>query len=270
MIHFLTFGGGGDEMSAAAQRLLLQARNSRFFDICTALSDKDLENDTLFQSQHGHFLKSHPRGYGYWLWKPYLIGRYLESIPDNDLVFYCDAGCEINLLAKNRFHQFIAHLRAKSFLCFILENRDCVTWTKFDLIERYPFLQNRKQIEATVLGFVASPMTRQLVTRWTELCTSENYHFLDDSPSRTPNHASFLEHRHDQSCLNAIAHPNSEPLSHHLLYPKRKIETPFMPLRNRSGKTQTWCFRLGPLGVLIWIRPIKHPKFWIQWDWNRA
>jgi len=265
MIHFLTFGGGSDDMAAAARRLVDQASKSGFFDICTAYTEIDLENDLSFQERHGEFLKSHPRGFGYWLWKPYLIGRYLKTMTDGDLLFYCDAGCEINPLADMQFQKLVAYLKAKDFLCFILENRDCETWTKFDLIDRYPLLRGRKQIEATVLGFVASQSSRAMAAQWTDLCCTENYRFLDDSPSRVPNHESFKEHRHDQSCLNAIAHPTAEPLSHHLLYPKRKIETPFMPLRNRSGKTQTRFYTLGPLGVMIWIRPTKHPKFWVQW-----
>ncbi len=42
------------------------------------------------------------------------------------------------------------------------------------------------------------------VTReWLNLAT-ENYHWIDDSPSHLPNHPDFREHRHDQSIISLL------------------------------------------------------------------
>src|SRR5262245_9932740 len=52
-------------------------------------SPKDLEPD--FCQRNAEILR-HPRGCGYWLWKPYFIARVLTASSDGDVVFYCDSG----------------------------------------------------------------------------------------------------------------------------------------------------------------------------------
>src|SRR5689334_23544900 len=98
-IHFLTFGGGPPNMKQAAQRVVAQARNSGFFDSCVSTSEEDLERDRDFQARHGAFVRDNPKGYGQYIWKPYLIGKTLDRLPEGDVLIYCDAGCEINPFA---------------------------------------------------------------------------------------------------------------------------------------------------------------------------
>ena len=37
-----------------------------------------------------HNIFKHQRGFGYWLWKPYIILRKLEELNDNDILVYID------------------------------------------------------------------------------------------------------------------------------------------------------------------------------------
>ncbi len=87
-IHCLTFGGGGDEFRAAAYRLARQAQASGFFTKTTVVTDLDLLKDEEFQTRHSDFVARNQRGFGYWLWKPYILLRTLEQAKDGDIIFY--------------------------------------------------------------------------------------------------------------------------------------------------------------------------------------
>ena len=54
-----------------------------------------------FWNNHSEFILANKRGYGYWLWKPYLIMKTLEQMNDNDILVYADCGCEIESNKKN-------------------------------------------------------------------------------------------------------------------------------------------------------------------------
>jgi hypothetical protein len=57
--------------------------NERFlFDYCPP----ELQQDSAFWQKHGDFILSNPRGYGYWIWKSYLIQQKLLEIPDGDIL----------------------------------------------------------------------------------------------------------------------------------------------------------------------------------------
>jgi hypothetical protein len=52
--------------------------------------------------------------------------------------------------------------------------------------------------------FKNTPNTIDLVKEWQQICSEDNYHYIDDSPSVKPNHNIFKEHRHDQSIFSLL------------------------------------------------------------------
>ena len=40
-------------------------------------TDKELKNDQNFWEKHQQFIKRNPRGWGCWIWKPYIIKKLL-------------------------------------------------------------------------------------------------------------------------------------------------------------------------------------------------
>ena len=46
-----------------------------------------LVNDKKFWNEHGDFIKKNPRGFGYWIWKPYLIKKTLEKAQLSDKLY---------------------------------------------------------------------------------------------------------------------------------------------------------------------------------------
>ena len=101
-IKFLTFGGGGQRYRDASMRLGSEAENTQLFDKIYALTDHDLSSKLhlKFYKKFQSFLEENKRGYGYWLWKPYLISWAMQDLKDGDILVYADSGCEFGSLEK--------------------------------------------------------------------------------------------------------------------------------------------------------------------------
>ena len=100
MIHFITFATH-DNYLQAGERLTKQATNLKIFDNIKLHTLDNLKNDIIFWNQHKDFIENNIKGYGYWLWKPYLIKKEMDLLNDNDILLYLDSGCEIDILDKD-------------------------------------------------------------------------------------------------------------------------------------------------------------------------
>ena len=105
MKRFITFGAGGQRYIDAGNRLLNQSNNVELFDKTTLFTEDDLKSDVDFWSQHSNFIEHNRRGYGYWLWKPYIIKKTMEEMKDGDILLYLDCGCEIDV-RNNKVYYF--------------------------------------------------------------------------------------------------------------------------------------------------------------------
>ena len=165
---------------------------------------EDISNEFLTEN---HKIFKYGRGYGYWLWKPYLILKSLLESNENDIVIYLDS----NDLPKNRFFSFIEnHFENNDYLLFNnLRHESHDVWTKKDCFvlmncDSEDF-HNQVQLEAGVLGFRKTVSNLKLIEEWLDYCRNEN--IVTDLPNICgyPNHKNFIEHRHDQSILTNIA-----------------------------------------------------------------
>jgi len=202
---FITFGAGGRNFYEAIFRICMQAKKTDLFDEIKGFSDNELRNDISFWNKHGDFISKNSRGFGYWLWKPYLILQELNKMSYGDVLVYCDCGNEINYHAKEEFNKLLESVPEKQL---IATNTGCSTreWTKRDLLVLLAMdndtvlFQNQHQTGTII--FVKNDNIMNFVREWYSL--SENYHNIDDSPSRIQNYREFVEHRHDQSIFNLL------------------------------------------------------------------
>lgn len=72
---FITFGAGGQNYIDAGKRLIKQAKSTGYFDKTILYTEKDLKNDKHFWNPHSEFISKNKRGYGYWIWKSYIIKK---------------------------------------------------------------------------------------------------------------------------------------------------------------------------------------------------
>lgn len=149
---------------------------------------------------------SQRRGYGYWLWKPYIVEKALEQANEGDFIYYMDAGSSYpfpNLFEKyskmcNKEGMFFVNSRHqnKHFI-----KRDAYYYMDFDNEKIY----NSLQINACFIIFKKNDFTLNFVKEWKGFCEDER--ILSDNPNvcGLENLPEFEDHRHDQAILTILA-----------------------------------------------------------------
>jgi hypothetical protein len=231
MNTLITFGAGGQKYKDASNRLVKQALEIGNFDEIKAFSDTDLKSDRDFWGKHSEFIQRNPRGYGYWLWKPYLIKKTMKSMKDGDTLMYLDCGCEIDVRKKETMNQYFEYSKTQN----IIIEPNCLEfdWTKMDLVIRLGMSKHQylysPQHQAGAILFHVNDKTRKLVDEWYDIGC--DYHLIDDSHSLFPNLPGFQEHRHDQSIFSLLT-------KKYALCGPRRITDIVSYSRNLSGISQ--------------------------------
>tara|TARA_B100001057_G_scaffold500688_1_gene617167 strand:+ start:8780 stop:9532 length:753 start_codon:yes stop_codon:yes gene_type:complete len=212
--YFATFGaaapGEHRKYYDAINRLKKQAENTNLFDEIIVYDDKYLKNDSIFWNKHGDFIINtyHPEfgciGYGYWIWKSYIILKSLEQMDDNDILVYCDSGCEIDKNPDKLSNLF--KLTEQYNIIYSLHGARIKDQNKMDLLMHFNMLdKNILNLHMKEAGCISIKKTLQMINfvkEWYQTCC--HYSLLDDSKSINNNLNSFKIHRHDQSIFNML------------------------------------------------------------------
>jgi len=213
----------------ALNRLRQQAILSGAFDSVITLTETDLDAD--FVRRHSSLLRKDVRGFGYWIWKPFIIKQTLDSLSANDALLYLDAGCHINTRGLDRLEFYFAQLRESEFGITVFQARKPdppllydgrklpqfldESWTKGDLIDRMSVRGNSAVLRTPTIGAgimllrAQSPGSR-IIDEWLAIC-EEDHRYIDDSVSTSPNEDAFVEHRHDQSVFSLLVKKHGVP-----------------------------------------------------------
>ena len=105
MLHFITYGD--NKFINSKNRLLKEAREFNEFKTVTSYGPEDLSQE--FKQKHKDILKC-SRGGGYWIWRPYILKKKIDTVLEGDFVIYLDAGCTLNPKGKQKFHEYINKL----------------------------------------------------------------------------------------------------------------------------------------------------------------
>ena len=204
-VNFLTYADRSFRNSR--NRLRAEALATGWFRRVEAYSPWRIRG---FVAAHWAFLRASKRGGGYWVWKPEVIRRTLLTMQEGEFLVYLDAGSTIDPDCGWRVAEYLELLTNEpaGVVGFQLDHVE-ESWTKADLAAYLGTLSSSAimtsgQILATCVLIRNCSSSRELVQRWLETATVENYRFVDDSPSRLPNAPSFKEHRHDQSILSLL------------------------------------------------------------------
>ena len=230
MNKFITFGSHENFINAG-NRLLEQAKSMSLFEETILYTGEDLKNDVDFWERHGDFINKNSRGYGYWLWKPYIIQQTMNKMKNGDILLYLDCGCEIAVAERASLVNDIEFLK-QSNKC-IMGTPTCIErdWNKMDLILKLEmncdkYLNTEQRQGGTQLILVCDE-SRELVNNWYDLTC--DYHMIDDSPSVNKNLDCFREHRHDQSIFSLLTKKYD-------LYNERKLNQSWLKVtRNKTG-----------------------------------
>jgi hypothetical protein len=211
----------GDSVRYAGtlRRIETAAREFPGFARVYAWNESDLAED--FRQDHANFIATHPRGYGYWIWKPQVILQAMERVPLGEYIVYADAGSAFKHTpaAMLRFQNYLqmAETHTSDMLTFALGHPLVeAAWTKMDTVAKvFPHpsgddelkrLLLSPQIMATIIIFKNTDKTQAFVKEWRDMCTckSDGYMYVTDEPSKFQNLPIFNEHRHDQSIFSLL------------------------------------------------------------------
>ena len=104
-IHFITYGNHKFELSK--KRLLKEAEHFGEFKTITGYGPIDLPRDFIIKHKE---ILSLSRGGGYWIWRPIILLKKLETMNNGEFLVFLDAGCKLNQMGKARFHEYIRML----------------------------------------------------------------------------------------------------------------------------------------------------------------
>jgi hypothetical protein len=255
-------------------RFLGEANQFRCIDSCITYGEHDLPK------QVRRIIKPwlYRRGYGYWMWKSYLIQRELERLAFGDILIWADAGVVLNPKAERRLQEYIAMaMQSPSGVVAFQESYPERIYTKGDVFKHFGVLGNPEytdtpQFWGGVLIICKKPSSTQLIDAWWS--TAKNVHdLITDRRSLTPNYPEFIENRHDQSVLSmllkqysVVALPAVTELARN-----NYDNVPFHPIRN---KQKTFLQNLkGKLllpmryAIGLYLKYIKHFDFASRVAW---
>jgi len=210
------------DLKKSLLRLKKQATISKYYTEIKILTPNDFDNKMKIKIQN-LFSNKKKRGYGYWCWKPYFLLEIISKIDYGDIIHYMDIGCHIKKTTSNLFYEYLDLLidSDKWLLAFQYHEkgikfsddikfpkREEFKYTKSDIFNYFQCLHN-KEITHTPQFWSGSffikkdPKSEVFLEQWNNVF-NENFHLIDDTPSKAPNFNGFLENRHDQSIFSIL------------------------------------------------------------------
>lgn len=194
----ISFGSNGYEKTLEK----LSESSKQFFDDVIIYNEKDIEE--LKNKYPQHFYNG--RGYGYWLWKPYLILKTLNNMSEGDALMYCDATTHF----INDPHPLMELTNLQDVVVFSTEYTN-KQFTKYDTFYGMECLSdeysNGKHANAAFLIIKKTDNSIGVMNQYFKYCC--DYNIVSDSINiNGKNFTEFIDHRHDQSILSLLTIKN--------------------------------------------------------------
>jgi len=243
---FLTFADS--RWGASLSRISSQANECNVYDKIIAATELNLDAD--FRNKFAAWLRPKTRGFGYWSWKPQIILQTLQTMEDGDILQYTDAGCHLNPQGRTRLLEYfnLANTTSNGIIAFqnkipeapFLYDGRCLPvwpdkdWTKGDLLDHFqvrnrPDIIDTPGVTGTIIFIQKNKFTVDFITKWLNVIKLD-FSLIDDTPSKSTNTDSFIEHRHDQSIFSLLCKLNNIETVSSFEY--------WYPLNYQPGKTK--------------------------------
>lgn len=203
----VTAGFGSDAQVAAADRVVRQAselsslkiRGFKYFDLPKFAPE--------CWTNYREFLNTENKGFGYFSWKPELVWKTFESMPEqNSGVIWVDAGCEINInnVSKIFLRRMMKKAERDGYFLYSLRYPENAYTKKLLFAEFGVETENDSSPQVQATWFLLyGELGREIAKKWFEV-SKLGIEYLDLSRS-TSEHENFIEHRFDQSVLSLTA-----------------------------------------------------------------
>jgi hypothetical protein len=200
------FSYGDDKYKLSKERINFEAKQFGF-DKVNVYGPEDLEQDFISKT---HPFISHPRGGGYWLWKPYFLKKTFDMMNDGDICVYADAGCTINPNGLDRFEEYLSTMKKEGtgILRFVFGGCKEEIFTNNKVFEFFGKDEDISFIEsdhlmATILIFEKNENSTAFVDKYYQITCTNPEIFSDDFNGYNPR-PNYKDHRHDQSVSSCL------------------------------------------------------------------
>jgi len=240
--HFITFGDGSRQHWAAGRRLAQQAKKCGGFKTVECFDWQRICREfPYFARRYGHLPRQYYRGFGYWIWKALIIGNRLEFLPQEEILVYADAGCELDRFNKADYPSWFGIMDRADVVALVLEKHYTGrVWTNSFMRNSLPWAEKfieEPQIATTVLSFRNVKSVRDLVTEWGKLCLHKDAELMIDRPSLGEDPI-YREHRHDQALFSLLTYRAAAQKQINLkLWSPVDWSDPSYPLKGIRNKT---------------------------------
>jgi len=189
MPKIITFGT--KEYDNAMGRLRASAQ-----DYASVITYNEFNVLDLLELYPQHFFNS--KGFGWWLWKPYLIAKALNEMPADDYVIYLDSTIEVlknpielinsskDIILYNNGQSHHEYCKAECYYSMGI-------YSRLDQLQANAAIQIYKNTEAT----------HTFLTDYFYACS--NLMLVNDECNEEMQISKFKAHRHDQSILTNLA-----------------------------------------------------------------
>jgi len=165
-------------------------------DYASVITYNEFDVMDLLELYPQHFFNS--KGFGWWLWKPFLISKTLNELPADDYVIYLDSTIEV---LKNPFE-------------LIKTKEDIILYNNGQLHHEYCKAEcyysmaiysalDQLQANAAIQIYKNTEVTQTFLTDYFFACS--NLMLVNDEHNNEIQITKFKEHRHDQAILTNLA-----------------------------------------------------------------
>lgn len=180
------------------------------FDEVKLLTENDLD-DYIKPIVENNIKKYGMRGYGYWIWKPYIILQELNKLCEGDVLVHLDLHANLNSV-KDKFDDILNELKDQSIILGDVGFNDLMyTTTKLRKhVEKqlnYKFSNEQltvRQYESGIQFIKNDEQSRNFIKKWFDLMLSGLDYVSDMYNDSDDNHETFIENRHDQSVISLL------------------------------------------------------------------
>jgi hypothetical protein len=161
---------------------------------------EDLPRDMI------NFCDKHKKGYGFMIWKPFIVKKTLEMMSTNDILLYVD-GRVFYSGGKIREIQMLTNDDKLEAIFWKLDGLFEFQYSKGDFFNKLqinnPLIKQSSQIGSTFFFIKKKPQIEVLVYNWFMFMNDNRNMFITDT-SDIPNEIGYIAQRHDQSILSLL------------------------------------------------------------------
>ena len=240
-VYLISYADGSEVFFKNQNALAASALNKGFDFI---LNYRRSHLDPKFVKQNFAILNQ-KKGAGFWLWKPWIILRTLETVPEDAIVVYMDSG----VLFRNSVTPLIELATDQEIILFEYDIEEY--WGKpINVTKREIFIaldcdneicHQGKHVWAGAAVFRNTVRSRAFVKEWLDHCMNEKLltDALDPSVQQYPN---FVRQYHDEAILNTLY--NKYPEGKYL-FPAKTLFQRYATWHHRHASTEHYSLLMA-------------------------